>query len=318
MWKRPAIQIGLWVRPERRRRRTMRPAARAILAVAGAVAIASAAGVTAQVVSPSPRQAAPDAPRAAPGEARRVESEPGDFSGLHRITSSGVYRLSCDLFGAANRHGVVVAANEVTLDLGGRTLRGEADSLAGVYVQPGRRGVTIEHGTIVGWGAGGVRADGVIDVRLENVALLHNGGAGVSTGGRATVRSVRAISNGAQGVTVGRWSVIENVATHYNARCGIVAGMGSHVLNVDSGFNGGNGLTLGAMSVAIDSTFHRNAEKGAFADKGSRLESCAATANAAGGFRLRGDSVAVRCSATENGGQAYVLEPGAAVGEPEP
>jgi hypothetical protein len=311
MFRNRSLQIGLWIRPVRVRR------GRALW-VRCALSAAMGAGVGA-VVMGAARSAAPTSVSAPvfreavslDGAARMIDAVEFSHGAMHRITVPGEHRLTVDVVGEADGHGFVIAADGVTLDLGGRTMRGDAMSLAGVYIQAGRQDVTVRNGTIIGWGAEGVRADDAARVRLENVTLLHNGASGAVLGDHAVVRSVRAESHRGRGVIVGRWSSLEDVHAAHNDRCGIVAGLGSRVENVRSRFNGGNGLTLAALGEAEGATLERNGAYGAAAGKSSRLQNCEASGNGAAGFRLGGDGIAVGCVALDNGSGGFTLGPGA-------
>ena len=57
---------------------------------------------------------------------------PGDADSIYKITQPGSYYLSGNLIGASGKHGIEIAARDVSLDLNGFALTGVAGSLNGV------------------------------------------------------------------------------------------------------------------------------------------------------------------------------------------
>lgn len=84
---------------------------------------------------------------------------PGNANGVHVITTSGSYYLTGDVQGVAGKDGIVVEANNVTLDLNGYTLKGIAGSLNGIGISrsgTSYTGLTVRNGFITGFGERGL------------------------------------------------------------------------------------------------------------------------------------------------------------------
>jgi len=79
-----------------------------------------------------------------------VESLPGSVNALHVISESGSYYLAENLQGQSGKHGIVIAADNVDLDLGGFHVLGVPGSLSGIISD--RQNVTVFDGTLLGWG----------------------------------------------------------------------------------------------------------------------------------------------------------------------
>ena len=83
----------------------------------------------------------------------------GNANGVHVITTSGSYYLTADVQGVAGKDGIVIEANNVTLDLNGYSLKGIAGSLNGIGISrtgTSYTGLTVRNGFITGFGQRGI------------------------------------------------------------------------------------------------------------------------------------------------------------------
>lgn len=104
------------------------------------------------------------------------------------ISASGKYELSADL-SASSRFTIRIDANNVTLNLAGRTVRCEPDEpynaeTYGILVRGDN--VTIRNGTVSGCFMGGYTVPGAENVRWESIDFIGNRYIGV-TGGSAFI-----------------------------------------------------------------------------------------------------------------------------------
>ena len=130
------------------------------------------------------------------------------------INQCGSYVLTSCLTGGAGQAGVTINADDVTLDLNGFTLIGVPGSLEGVRGN-GERAVVV-NGSVVEWGDDGIELTGV-GARIENVAALDNGGAGIVCRDRSIVRACIARANGREGFFIGNDGL--GVIPPSHARC---------------------------------------------------------------------------------------------------
>ena len=84
---------------------------------------------------------------------------PGDGSDSFIISQPGSYFLTTNIVGAVAKYGITIATNNVTLDLNGFTLLGVPGSSGGIYFSGSYSNITVQNGTITGWGGDGVRSD---------------------------------------------------------------------------------------------------------------------------------------------------------------
>jgi hypothetical protein len=81
-----------------------------------------------------------------------VESLPGSDNAVHLITPSGSYCLTQNLKGEARKHGIVIQAENVDLDICGFHLGGPLGSLAAVMTA--QQNVCVFDGSFIGWDTG--------------------------------------------------------------------------------------------------------------------------------------------------------------------
>src|SRR6185503_1887400 len=85
---------------------------------------------------------------------------PGDADSLFRITQPGSYFFTGNITGVAGKHGIEVAASNVTIDMRGFEMAGVPGSLAGFDLNNdavgGLLGIVIFDGSIRNWGNDGI------------------------------------------------------------------------------------------------------------------------------------------------------------------
>jgi hypothetical protein len=157
-----------------------------------------------------------------------VNTLPGSSDAIHVITQPGHYYLTAGVVGQAGKHGILIKASRVRLDLNGFSVQGVTGSLDGVTRGPVGDGdasyehVMVHNGTITNWGGHGiylqdVRFPIVRDVTVQNVLNL-----GILLYEHAAVSDVRVISARQYGIYLYNGSVrhsnvstvVSNVATH--------------------------------------------------------------------------------------------------------
>lgn len=102
-----------------------------------------------------------------------IDTLPGNRDYLHTITASGSYYLRGNLTGLSGMSGLYIAAQNVTIDLNGYLLDGNATGAAttGIALAPGSRNIVIRHGQLASWGAAGINGFGVRSIVLEDLFI---------------------------------------------------------------------------------------------------------------------------------------------------
>lgn len=223
----------------------------------------------------------------------------------YTISKPGSYLLTSNLTGVPGQHGVVIAADGVTLDLNGFALIGVPGSSSGVYAQTAVKDLHVRNGTVQSWGGAGVHAGlaqtCVIDeIRAEsNVEwgiCVGNGEPGLGggvirncvtrdnedgiLGYRVTVTSCTATSNRRHGIDVVRGVVTDCTASH-NGNIGIWGTYGTSINMCAATKNGDTGINAWYGSSVSQSTAYENTGYG-ISGNDSLIRGCTAVDNGTG------------------------------------
>lgn len=222
---------------------------------------------------------------------------PGDNDAspsLYKITQPGSYYLTANITGAAGRHGIEVAASNVTIDLNGFELNGSvATSLSGIWCEPlaGRRNLTVMNGTVRNWGQAGVGVRDADGGRILHVTASNNAGIGIDAGSMFNLADCLAMSNGSTGIrAIG--CTISDCRALQNPLHGIDADGGSTLTRCTAESNGQDGIHISSGSTVTDSTASENGGDGFYVNSWSRITNCVSTSNDSDGvYASAGSSV---------------------------
>jgi parallel beta-helix repeat protein len=241
----------------------------------------------------------PGSPESTPGPEPRIainaQTTPGGASSVYRIALAGSYYLNTNLLGVAGRHGLVIAASNVSVDLMGFSVTGASESMTGIVTEGTSHHVSIRNGRVVGWGTGGIN--------------LVAGGAGSG----AQVENVIAASNSADGITVGPMAIVRHCSSfgHLDG-FGIVAAEGCQVSTCNARSNNLGGIRVGQGSVVSRCVARENANTGIQGLEDCLVENCSATSNTTGiGVDQR--STVLDCTAATNNGVGILAQSGCMV-----
>ena len=252
-----------------------------IFALAWVVAIrSSVAGSLTPPGSPAPTNK-PIA-EAEPRTMLSASTTPGDANSVLKITQPGSYYLGGNLTGASGKHGIEIAASNVTVDLRGFALVGVGGSLSGVVVELATyRSVRVMNGTTSGWGHYGVELGGD-GGQIDRISATGCGFGGIYGAYGAVVSNCTANANTTNGITAGPAAVIRDCVALENTFSGISA------------------LT---SSVVSGCTSFRNDQHGILLDGGSVVSGCTVRENGIDGIRV-GNSCRIVGNTADQNGQA--------------
>ena len=181
------------------------------------------------------------------------ETTPGDTESTFKITQSGSYYLAGNVTGESGKSGIVVDADNVSIDLNGFTLKGVPGSLDGIRPSGSTHyNLTVINGIVSNWGGSGITtyAPGfpfgisILYSRIEGIIASDNGGTGIQAAYGSLVRSCIARDNGAVGIAMSNNSgIIEQSAAISNGGDGFSVADGATMVNCNSLYNGGVGIT---------------------------------------------------------------------------
>ncbi len=267
---------------------------------ASAVSISSAGPLTppAGPIAPTP---GPE-----PRIAINATNTPGDADSLFRITQPGSYYLTGNITGVAGKHGIEIAADDVTLDLGGFHLEGvpSMGDFDGVSAGgPSRSTISVFNGTIRGWGGHGIEFITLLVSagRIERIIAHGNAGSGIRAGQGFLVSACSSGANMANGISAGIGSTIENCWASSNGSNGISANVQCTLSGCVAVFNNARGITTNSGCAITGCTARQNSGDGIFADADSTLTNCTATNNSSDGISVNFGAVVEGCTASANG-----------------
>lgn len=259
---------------------TVRLIDRATGAIVGILALFVIAVLTG-VVSAGPLD-----PSSGPGSTPGVRLPGTPISTLPvTINTSGHYYLTNDVIGPADSAGITVAANDVTLDLGGFTMTGDDGSLDGIFVNAPFQNVVVRNGSIVDWDAAGIEVSNAREAVIEDIHVSNSGGSGIVTANGARISRCTSAQNGNHGIDAGDANVITDCTALDNNDFGIFAGAHSVLSRVVASSNG-SGISAGP---------------------GAHVSMCAANGNNSGGIRVLDRSTVDGCTASDTVLQAGIL-----------
>jgi hypothetical protein len=226
-----------------------------------------------------------------PRIAINATNTPGDADSIFKITQPGSYYLTGNITGVAGKHGIEIAASNVSIDLNGFVVDGGGvigGSLDGIRTSLSvLSALTITNGKVSNWGGDGID---------------------LATGSSysSLVERVEAIGNGATGMQIGFTSVIDRCTARSNGARGFLSLSGCSISNCTSSENGSIGFQIGSISFASACVASNNDSHGLSASFDSTIRDCVAIGNTGIGI-LGSYSSILDCTANLNGGSGIQI-----------
>lgn len=164
------------------------------------------------------------------------------------INQSGSYRLSSNLTVPADTNGIVIQADNVTLDLNGFSITGNGSGEGITDNGTAHKGISVRNGTVVNFHFGiNLRSSNQSDV--EQIRALNNDHAGILVGDSSIVSGNVASGNGASvgngvGINTGAFTTISRNNTSNNHGDGIGASSDDTIVENTSSGNTANGIDV--------------------------------------------------------------------------
>lgn len=233
----------------------------------------------------------------------------------YTITEPGSYVLTSDLTDCLEcsdlpSHGIVIDANNVTLDLNGFSIIGDRiSSIDGITVVGGRSNIVVKNGIVRDWLEQGVNLAQAINSRVEGVTVSNCGLDGARVGFGSTVRGCNVTNCLGFGIVVETGCLVEGCVVVGAGEDGIHAlpvatSNGSTIrdcsvrLCTKDGIDAADGCAVSGCSVSL------NGEAGIRAAPGCSVSGCAATINGSSG--IIADSSLVRGNTALNNGSPQI------------
>ena len=230
---------------------------------------------------------------------------PSDGNCLFKITQPGSYYLTSNINGVAGKHGVIIAAEGVTLDLGGFEMAGLPDmgGFDGVMCStPNKSNITVLNGSLRNWGRDGINLGDfeVSGCRVEGVHARGNARAGIYVGNTSQVSHCSG-SGGEYGILTRKGSTVSECSATAASLAGIYVETGSTVNQCAATSCVGFGITALDGSSVVDCTSHSNNGFGVKVDRGGLISNCSANLNTNDGIQASTGSTVSNCIARSNG-----------------
>jgi parallel beta-helix repeat protein len=214
------------------------------------------------------------------------------------INTPGSYYVVSNLSGA-NAPGIVIATNNVTIDLNGFVLRG-AGNFSAINTSVGCTNIVVMNGTVINWGFGVFLGD-VDGLRIVNVQASDNASFGIYAGRNAIIENCRATANAA-GIAADSGSRMVGCVASSNLHTGCwLVGTPGTIANCVAVGNGFDGITATRHAIISDCLASGNGRHGIAALDHSLVKNCLGNGNGTNGINLRSEST-VRESAAHNNG----------------
>ncbi len=214
----------------------------------------------------------------------------GSAASLHLIDSPGSYYLTGNITGVDGRHGILITASDVTIDLNGYLLHGTSESLDGIHANTGTEQITVHSGTVKKWGGDGIDLWSAFFSSVRDVEVNQCGANGIVLGSNNNASGCIATTNGAAGFRTNWEPTLKTCKASFNEECGFVSPSGGAVVtNSTAASNRSSGFDLGPGSIVVDSLSQFNTLHGIAIGVRSKVDNCIARIN--GGHGIRGAGV---------------------------
>ncbi|MBC7773258.1 MAG: right-handed parallel beta-helix repeat-containing protein [Pyrinomonadaceae bacterium] len=209
------------------------------------------------------------------------------------ITESGSYYLDRQVLGAVGKHGIIIAASHVTLDLNGYDVCGVPGSSTGIVVLA-ETGVVIRGGSVHGWGAHGIDAERCAAALVECIRTSDNIGDGLRIGPGGSADAVRASENGGNGLTLSAGSTLHDCAAVACGGIGIDASENCRVIDSAASAGARDGIRVGSGGVVRACLTRHNLGAGIVASRLCTVSECDSVHNDSDGICVNDECCVLR------------------------
>ena len=262
-----------------------------------------------------------------PRMAINATNTPGDADSVFKITQAGSYYLTSGFTAPSGKHGIEIAADNVSIDLMGFTVDGAnvTPNRSGILVgSVDQTDVSVRDGTVIGFRATGIDLSSS-NSRVSQCTVRSCGNA-IVVGYNGSVVSCTVRNNTVGGILVLGGGLVEGCAAESNTGAGgiwatgsrkvvfrgctatmntngIAGGDGCVITDCSSFGNSAAGINGGFASSISNCSSSANTGIGISVGEGSMVQSCSARLNSGNGIEAQRGSSVVDCSARSNGGK---------------
>ncbi|MFG0274927.1 MAG: right-handed parallel beta-helix repeat-containing protein [Phycisphaerales bacterium] len=231
---------------------------------------------------------------------------PGDADSVYRIAQPGSYYLTDHVNVTLGKRGIEIASDDVTLDLGGFTVRGiqngTFEGIAAIAAGSTRKNISVGNGVVTNVSGPGVQLFDSEGAIVHDMRIDSTGADGLVAGFGGVVERVTVVECAGDGFNASNGTVFRDCNARQNGIHGFVGRMTASGCtasdNGGAGFNG-NGSFENCLSSSNDLS-------GFFINAPSNLTGCTAISNLTDGFVASNEpSIALNCIASNNGDAGF-------------
>ena len=238
-----------------------------------------------------------------PRVAINATNTPGDANSVFKITQPGSYYLQGNVTGVVSKHGILITADNVIIDLNGFALIGVANSRDAINDSGGAllTGLTVRNGSVSGWTSGSALfAGNVAHVTVANLSVRKVLLEGIWAGNSARISGC-AVTGARNGLRAGIGSFVQECRVVTTTEQGIDIGDDSHVERCQVRSAAQNGIRTGARSVITHCEVRSSALDNINAGGGTLVEACTANDSTGGrGIYVANNAIVSRCVTVAN------------------
>lgn len=224
------------------------------------------------------------------------------------ITASGSYYVTENLTAPSNLNGIIIQANNVTIDLNGFTLTGGGGASGnGIYTAAAQNNLSIFNGHITDWGDDGINFRNSNSIVLNEVHIRNTQGDGIDVGDNSRIINCSSIGNAYDGIEVNHNSIVMNSIAANNSDDGIETNQGCTINGCVSRNNGDEGIYAGTNNIISHNSVTINSDRGIVALAGTTLKGNVSSNNIGIGIFMFGASLCHDNTAVSNGSHGYAF-----------
>ena len=233
---------------------------------------------------------------------------PGDTDSTFKITAPGSYILTDNLTGEVGKHGIEIAADNVSIDLMGFQLEGVPGSLHGIHVSVPLTfsGPAIRNGSIEAWGSDGVHLILAFRCHLTDVRAANNTNNGFLLGEGAVVSRCMAIQN-TNGFFLNFACVLTDCVATLSTNHGFVSGAGCVLTACAASGCGQTGFSVNDGNLVSNCAATDNGTSGIGAGTEGTVSGCTTSGNNDHGIITGHSCVITNNTAITNGGAGILV-----------
>jgi nitrous oxidase accessory protein NosD len=206
---------------------------------------------------------------------------PGNGTALFIISQPGSYYLTGNVTGVSGKHGIVISADNVALDLNGFSMTGPGTTQNGVDCGT-QKNLVLRNGTIRSWANGVNSAVSATKLRIEKIRAASNATSGVTVGTNCAIVDCLFDASGTTAITTQAGAIVQNCQVS-GSTTGISVAQNSLISGCHLTANG-LGIGLGANSIVSGCEIVSNTATGIIANAGCMVKDCTVASNSAKGI----------------------------------